>query len=129
MLLKHLVNKIKAATRDLQTGGKRSPQWPKVEREFRLHNPTCAACGSAKKLNVHHQRPFHLNPELELDMANLITLCMDNDCHIKVGHGDNFKAYNPDVVLDSALVFSGRPDFQPVLKEVEAKVKAKRLFE
>jgi hypothetical protein len=50
-------------------------------------------------LNVHHVLPFHLKPELELDPSNLITLCssLDKNCHLDIGHGDNFRAYNASV--------------------------------
>ena len=27
-----------------------------------------------------------------------------NACHLMIGHGDSFKAYNPNVVDDAALV-------------------------
>jgi hypothetical protein len=47
-------------------------------------------------VQVHHVRPFHLRPELELDPDNLISLCMaeGRHCHLAVGHGGDFKAYN-----------------------------------
>jgi len=78
----------------------RSPLWPKTEKAYRKLHPVCECCGSKVKLNVHHKKPFHLYPELELDETNLITLCMDKECHLKIGHGDNFKDYNPNVVID-----------------------------
>ena len=83
----------KTANRDEHVGhGKeRSPKWPHVEKLHLKLEPVCAACGSSKKLNVHHKKPFHLFPELELDLNNLITLCMDKECHVKIGHGGNFK--------------------------------------
>ena len=83
----------------------RSPRWPKVERAFKTLHPLCAACGGDERLNVHHKKPFHLDPALELDNRNLITLCMGKlECHLRIGHGDNFKAYNPDVEADAAKV-------------------------
>ncbi len=86
----------------------RSPEWPKVERAYRKLHPTCECCGSKLRLNVHHKKPFHLYPDLELDPTNLITLCMDpkKECHLKIGHGDDFKDYNPNVVLDVESVLS-----------------------
>lgn len=63
----------------------------------------CSACGTAEHIQVHHMRPFHLFPALELDESNLISLCMgSNLCHLLIGHGDSFKAWNPNVVLDAA---------------------------
>jgi len=78
---------------------KRSSSWPRVEKEFIEENPTCAACGAKKSLNVHHKLPFHLFPEKELDKSNLITLCMSRKsmCHFYIGHGGSWRAYNPNV--------------------------------
>ena len=89
------------AVRDAHVGHgmERSPHWPSVQHKHLKLEPVCAACGGGLNLNVHHKKPFHLFPELELEPTNLITLCMDGDkdCHIKLGHGSNFKAYNPYV--------------------------------
>lgn len=84
----------------------RSSKWPRVEHEFLRKNPACAACGSIQHLNVHHKVPFHLDPKLELDEMNLITLCMSEGkhCHLLIGHGDSFKAYVPDVVALSSQI-------------------------
>ena len=104
---------------------KRSNKWPAVEKKFLKDNPTCAACGSTTKLNVHHIHPFHAFPERELDPTNLITLCMDpkTECHILIGHGDNFRDYNPNVVEDAAKVHNDIT----LLNEVAAEAKANRL--
>lgn len=59
------------------------------------------ACGSCKKPEVHHIVPVHLNPDLELDPENLITLC-DKYCHFIFGHLMDYKSWNVDVVGDSA---------------------------
>lgn len=93
-----------AEVRDAHAGitKARSPEWPKVEHAYRKEHPVCECCGSNEHLNVHHKKPFHLYPQFELDPTNLITLCMDpaKECHIKLGHGDNFKDYNPNVEED-----------------------------
>ena len=113
----------KTANRDEHVGhGKaRSPKWPHVEKLHLKLEPVCAACGSSKKLNVHHKKPFHLFPELELDLNNLITLCMDKECHEKIGHGGNFKDYNPDVAEDSAKVLANQSLFEEVVVGAEKK--------
>jgi 5-methylcytosine-specific restriction protein A len=80
----------------------RSVHWPAVRRDHIRRNPSCAACDGLRLLQVHHIRPFHLEPELELSPGNLITLCMGNLCHIDIGHGDDYKAYNPLVVEHAA---------------------------
>ena len=113
----------KTANRDAHVGhGKeRSPKWPHVEKLHLKLEPVCAACGSSKKLNVHHKKPFHLFPESELDLNNLITLCMDKECHVKIGHGGNFKDYNPDVAEDSAKVLANQSLFEEVVADAEKK--------
>lgn len=106
---------------------KRSSHWPKVENKFRKNNPVCASCGSRTLLNVHHKMPFHLHPELELEESNLITLCMDpsKKCHIKLGHGDDWKAYNPNVVKDVETVHNNIE----LLNETAILSKQERLYE
>ena len=129
MTKKHDANLVKAADRDTLHTAKRSSKWPAVQKKHLKNNPACAACGATTKLDVHHMKPFHLHPTLELDPTNLITLCMENDCHLYVGHGDNFKAYNPNVLVDSAVVSAGKEKLKTVLKEVTAVAKKNRLFE
>ena len=113
----------KTVNRDAHVGVStaRSPKWPHVEKLHLKLEPVCAACGSSKKLNVHHKRPFHLFPQLELDLNNLITLCMDKECHIKIGHGGNFKDYNPDVAEDAAKVLANQSLFEEVVADAEKK--------
>jgi len=123
-------NLHETAVRDKHVGhGKeRSPKWPGVEHAHLKLEPGCAACGSTTNVNVHHKKPFHLFPELELEPTNLITLCMDGDkdCHIKLGHGGNFKAYNPNVVEDVATV---KASFSmELLTETAVKAKKARLL-
>jgi hypothetical protein len=119
---KKLDNKDKGITQE------RSPHWPTVQHHFIKKHPSCAACGSKEHLNVHHVQPFHLHPELELVESNLITLCMDNDCHLLIGHGDNFKAFNPNVREDAAEILKNVENLKVVLKETAEKVKQKRLI-
>jgi len=77
----------------------RSWSWTKLRNEYLKNNPSCAACGRDKKLEVHHIKPYHKYPELELDPTNLITLC-DDPCHLVFGHLMNYKSWNEDVVSD-----------------------------
>jgi hypothetical protein len=86
-------------------GLKRSGHWPAARKAHLAKHPLCEVCGGKKKLEVHHIKPFHLHPELELDPTNFITLC-ENDkdgvnCHLLFGHLGNFKSYNENVVHDS----------------------------
>jgi len=88
------------------TGQKRSSEWRKVRNEFLKKNPTCAACGKTKRLQIHHKIPFHINPTLELEESNLITLCTGKtlNCHIIVGHRGNFKQMNLAVEKDADYI-------------------------
>ena len=129
MTKKHEANLIKAANRDMLHTSKRSSKWPGVHKKHLKANPVCQACGATTNLEVHHKKPFHLHPDLELDPTNLITLCMENDCHLYVGHGDDFKAYNPNVQEDAAKVMAGKDNLKTVLKEVMSVAKKNRLFE
>ena len=84
-------------------GTERSPQWPRVEKEHLMREPTCAACGyRGHGLQVHHIKPFHLHPGLELDPRNLITLCeiKGRDHHLLLGHLDEWESYNVSVRSD-----------------------------
>lgn len=82
-------------------GTNRSPGWKKIRDQFIKDNPCCAACGSGKKLEVHHIEPFHLNPSRELDIANLIVLC--SSCHFVFGHLMDYSSWNIDIIEDSKV--------------------------
>jgi 5-methylcytosine-specific restriction protein A len=80
--------------------GERNSRWPKVRKEHLAAHPSCAACGSHKSVQVHHKKPFHCEPCLELDAENLITLCPL--CHFYFGHLLRWSSWNTDVSRDSA---------------------------
>ena len=86
-------------------GAKRSGHWPTVRKHHLEKNPACAVCGGTEKIEVHHIKPFHLFPALELDPTNLITLCESKhngvNCHLLFGHLGNFKCLNSTVVEDT----------------------------
>jgi 5-methylcytosine-specific restriction protein A len=130
-LINHGVQLTKHAFR--HTGpNPRSPKWSEVEKAFRSRNPFCACCGGSERLNVHHIHPFHLYPELELEESNLITLCMSmgNYCHLKVGHGDSFKAFVPQVpVLAKRVIVEDYVNRSMVLEKVAEEAKNMRMFE
>lgn len=113
IMLKHAKD---VAEGKAEIGQTRSGRWPKVRADHLKSFPTCAVCGGTRKIEVHHVRPFHLHPELELDPTNLITLCESGDdganCHLHYGHLGNFKSFNVDVIEDSrtwAKKIEGRP--------------------
>jgi len=99
----HAARKIQSQIREVGKTHLRSSKWGTVRDKFLEENLFCAACGSHKQLQVHHIQPFHLNPALELDVTNLLVLCMDElDCHLLLGHGDSFRCYNTNVREDVA---------------------------
>jgi len=103
-MIGHILRLARHHVYQLKNKSKRSSKWAEVEHTYKANNPTCACCGSVKRLQIHHKKPFHLHPELELDYGNLITLCMDLDCHLIIGHLDNFKNFNPNVAEDAITV-------------------------
>ncbi|MGA7781162.1 MAG: HNH endonuclease signature motif containing protein [Paraburkholderia sp.] len=112
-IIKHLVD---AAKGKHPVTAARSGKWPTVRKQHLALHPTCEVCGGTQKLEVHHRRPFHLHPNLELDPKNLVTLCEANkdgvNCHLLFGHLGNFRSFNVDVLIDAALWLTkikGRP--------------------
>lgn len=102
-LLQHVLD---AAKGKIPVHMPRSSKWPLTRAAHLKDHPVCEVCGGMKKIEVHHIRPFHLHPDLELDPANLITLCEDDDdgvnCHLFFGHLGNFRSFNVTVAADAA---------------------------
>ena len=92
---------------DRMLGSVRSSKWPRVRKEHIEKYPACALCGSKELVEVHHKKPFHLFPELELDPKNLITLCESGKngivCHRAIGHLGNYRSYNAEVEKDTTI--------------------------
>lgn len=86
-------------------GARRSPRWPAVRDAHLAVHPTCVACGTREQLTVHHVQPFHLFPQLELDLDNLLTLCESptHNCHLWFGHLLNWSSWNVDVETDARI--------------------------
>lgn len=100
--MKKILRQIGSVIREWKKSHTRSSGWRKARKSFLKDHTECAACGSHTLLQVHHKKPFHLHPELELDPNNLIALCMsENECHLDIGHGKNFRSYNPNVEADA----------------------------
>lgn len=82
---------------------RRSGKWPRTRNAFVKVNPECAACGREKKLQVHHVVPFSQDPSLELQVSNMITLCMGfTSCHSSLGHWGSWASWNINVRHDAA---------------------------
>lgn len=82
----------------------RSPKWDELRKEFlKENNYECASCKSKNNLTVHHKKPFHLYPELELEKSNLIVLCENKvlNCHYVIGHCFSWTAYNATVEVNA----------------------------
>lgn len=73
----------------------RSPSWGSVRRKYLASNRQCKTCGTKERIEVHHVKPYHLFPALELDANNLMSLC--ERCHLFVGHLGDWRAWNPQV--------------------------------
>ena len=133
-MFRHLFNVLHSIVRESAKHGNvvsaaicgeapRSSGWRKVEKEHLLAEPRCRACGGIKLLQVHHKQPFHEFKNLELDPNNLITLCMGEfECHLKIGHGDDWQMYNPNVIDDCRTALT-RPEWRST---VEARAKRNR---
>jgi 5-methylcytosine-specific restriction endonuclease McrA len=114
----HAVRKVHSQIREIGKGHLRSSHWPAARNKFLEEQDYCAACGSHKHLQVHHIKPFHLDPSLELNPENFIALCMDtNECHLKIGHGDSFQYYNPNVKEDAAKFRLSSADERKTISE------------
>lgn len=121
--LGHLYRRAQSYRREAKKRATRSPKWPAVERAHLKEHPTCAGCGGSDHVQVHHIKPFHLHPELELDPNNLVSACMDrSECHLRIAHGGSFKAYNPNVMLD----LKAAHDFPTQQASIWARAKAGR---
>ena len=115
-LIKYRLNLVRHYFRDFKFGAARSSAWPKLEHAFRAQFPTCAACGTNVKIQIHHIQPFHIHPELELDPKNLITLCMSQkQCHLRLGHLQNYSWFNETIRSDAAEVFNNPSKFEEVI--------------
>jgi len=73
----------------------RSPSWRKIRASHLEIEPRCLVCNGTEELTVHHWKPYHLFPELELERSNLGTLCERLHCHL-ISHGGDYRAWIPD---------------------------------
>ena len=99
----------------------RSSRWPAVSRAHLAQFPECAACGGKTNVRVHHIKPVHAYPELELEPKNLVTLCQRDtlNCHLFFGHLGDWRSWNKHVRRD-ALRFKARVLTRPY-KTVESR--------
>lgn len=105
MILEFIDTVTDHLTGKIPPGSARSGKWSTTRDAHLKLFPVCAVCSGTSKLTVHHIRPFHSHPELELDLTNLITLCESKDyginCHLLVGHLGDFRSVNINAIEDS----------------------------
>jgi hypothetical protein len=85
----------------------RSKDWPKVRKEHLRLQPTCQACNSKTKLEVHHIVPVHIDPTKELVPGNMLTLCENPKtgfCHFIFGHlAISWFKWDPEVIYNAKI--------------------------
>lgn len=87
----------------LLTAADRAARWPAVRAGHLRAEPWCrvCGCGDTRFLEVHHVTPFAVDPALELEPTNLVTLCRQSGrgCHWYAGHlGLSWKTNNAEIV-------------------------------
>lgn len=83
---------------------KRRSGWGELRRAHIKLQSHCQCCGRTDILDVHHIVPVWVNRDLELESANLITLCRATKnnktyCHFMQGHlGIDWHHYDYNIV-------------------------------
>ena len=57
----------------------RDPGWKCTAERWKLLHPECRFCGAIEDVEVHHVTPVHVEPSLEMDSRNLMSVC--HKCH------------------------------------------------
>lgn len=110
MMLSYPLKLLGSLVRERAKTKQRSPKWAAFRDRILAEQPACAACGGKWLRQVHHVQPFHLFPAAELESTNVIVLCMGTrECHVRIGHGDDFKAWNPQVRQHAKIALDGLP--------------------
>ena len=63
--------------------------WLRLKSKLLYEKKECEICGSSSFLHVHHILPRSSNPELAMDIENLMVLC--EECHKEIHKGDKYK--------------------------------------
>jgi len=86
-------------------GAKRSRTWRKTRKLHLKTHPRCMVCKGNRKIEVHHEIPFHIAPDQEENPDNLFTLCERKkygiNCHLLIGHLGNYRRFNPNCKIDA----------------------------
>lgn len=80
--------------------------WKQAVRRQLIRQPSCEACGSLRRVTVHHIIPPAIAPALVISPGNLMTLCRGSrhapGCHLVIGHLGNWRSWNPLAREDAA---------------------------
>jgi hypothetical protein len=93
---------VRRIEREPALGLARAGGWPALKRVHLANHPACEVCGSEEDCTAHHVRPVHVSSELELDPANLWTMC--GRCHLLIGHLGDWRSWNIGVRFDSEIL-------------------------
>jgi len=66
-------------------------EWLMLKSMTIYNKKCCEVCKSTRSLHVHHILPRSSNPELALDVENLMVLC--ESCHRKIHSKDKYSFY------------------------------------
>ena len=64
-------------------------KWLQLKSRILYERKICEVCKSDRFLHVHHILPRSSNPELAMDIENLMVLC--KNCHKEIHKGDKHK--------------------------------------
>jgi len=105
LVIKTIQRWFGSAAQLMGAGPPRDPGWSKASKLFLRDHRDCVVCGGPATV-VHHCKPFHLFPELEMDPDNWRSVCEGSvmNCHLCIGHSGDFKAWNPQFDVDSAIL-------------------------
>ncbi len=76
------------------------PGWSHVARAEIARQPYCSFCSSARKLQVHHVVPLHVDSSKGATPSNLMVLCQP--CHLYEAHCGDFQRFYDPAIRDRA---------------------------
>jgi 5-methylcytosine-specific restriction endonuclease McrA len=79
-------------------GTSRSPKWREFSKAIIKAEGVCSVCTRTRGLECHHEIPFWIAQDLELEPDNVIVLC--RRCHLIFGHNGNWKRLNASCSTD-----------------------------
>lgn len=78
------------ATYDFDIDGfENKKKWLELKSKILYEKQKCEVCGTNRQLQVHHILPRFSNPELAMDLENLMVLC--RECHVNIHSQDKHR--------------------------------------